>query len=105
MPDPQQDSQTKKSSKWSPDEDAKIIQLRQNGMTWEDISKQFAGRSATSCRLHYQNYIEKHPSWDDTSKTKLANLYDRYVEHGGTAGVGYRIYVRSNEKLTFLIQI
>ena len=28
---------TEKPSKWSPDEDAKIILLRQNGMKWEDI--------------------------------------------------------------------
>lgn len=59
---PQQGNQgpaAKKQSKWSPKEDAKIIQLRQDGMKWEDISKHLPGRSAISCRLHYQNYLEK----------------------------------------------
>ena len=32
-------SPAKKQSKWSLDKDAKIIELRGNGMKWEDISK------------------------------------------------------------------
>ncbi|KAF4621930.1 hypothetical protein G7Y89_g14416 [Cudoniella acicularis] len=48
----------KKQSKWSAEEDALIIDLRGSGMMWEDISKRLPGRSALSCRLHYQNYLE-----------------------------------------------
>jgi hypothetical protein len=73
------ESPAKKQSKWSPDEDAKIIELRGNGMKWEDISKQLPGRSAISCRLHYQNYLERRSEWDEDRKNKLARLYERYV--------------------------
>ena len=68
----------KRRLKWSPEEDATIIRLRQDGMKWEDISKHLPGRSAISCRLHYQNYLEKNLDWDEESKTKMARLYERY---------------------------
>jgi hypothetical protein len=67
----------KKQSKWSPDEDALIIELRGSGMKWEDISKRLPGRSAISCRLHYQNYLERRSEWDEDRKNKLARLYER----------------------------
>ena len=78
------ESPAKKQSKWSPEEDAKIIQLRGDGMKWEDISKRLPGRSAISCRLHYQNYLERRSEWDEDRKNKLARLYERYVEQRGT---------------------
>lgn len=67
----------KKQSKWSVDEDALIIELRGRGMKWEDISKRLPGRSAISCRLHYQNYLERRSEWDEDRKNKLARLYER----------------------------
>lgn len=69
----------KKQSKWSPSEDAKIIRLRGKGMKWDDISKELPGRSAISCRLHYQNYLERRSEWDEEKRNKLARIYDRYV--------------------------
>ncbi|KAI1614804.1 MYB DNA-binding domain-containing protein [Exophiala viscosa] len=71
-------SPAKKQSKWSPEEDTKIIQLRQDGMKWEDISKHLPGRSAISCRLHYQNYLERRSEWDEDRKNRLARLYERF---------------------------
>lgn len=68
----------KKQSKWSADEDALIIDLRGSGMKWEDISKRLPGRSAISCRLHYQNYLERRSEWDEERKNKLARLYERF---------------------------
>ncbi|KAI1132126.1 hypothetical protein F5Y10DRAFT_5427 [Nemania abortiva] len=68
----------KKQSKWSADEDALIIDLRGSGMKWEDISKRLPGRSAISCRLHYQNYLERKSEWDEERKNKLARLYERF---------------------------
>jgi hypothetical protein len=59
MPAHPAESPAKKQSKWSAEEDALIIDLRGGGMKWEDISKRFPGRSAISCRLHYQNYLEE----------------------------------------------
>lgn len=73
------ESPAKKQSKWSPEEDSRIIELRGSGMKWEDISKQLPGRSAISCRLHYQNYLERRSEWDEERKNKLARLYERYV--------------------------
>jgi hypothetical protein len=69
----------KKQSKWSPTEDAKIIRLRGKGMKWDDCSKELPGRSAISCRLHYQNYLERRSEWDEEKRNKLARVYDRYV--------------------------
>ena len=62
----------KKQSKWSAEEDAAIIELRGNGMKWEDISKNLPGRSAISCRLRFQNYLERRSEWDEEKKNKLA---------------------------------
>ncbi|KOS22956.1 snRNA-activating protein complex subunit 4 [Escovopsis weberi] len=73
-----QDPPVKKQSKWSPEEDALIIELRGSGMKWEDVSKKLPGRSAISCRLHYQNYLERRSEWDEERKNKLARLYERF---------------------------
>ncbi|KAL2007147.1 hypothetical protein VTN00DRAFT_8585 [Thermoascus crustaceus] len=72
------ESPAKKQSKWSAEEDALIIELRGSGMKWEDISKRLPGRSAISCRLHYQNYLERRSEWDEDRKNKLARLYERF---------------------------
>lgn len=74
-------SPAKKQSKWSPAEDAEIIRLRGSGMKWEDISKKLRGRSAISCRLHYQNYLERRSEWDEEKRNRLARVYDRYVSN------------------------
>lgn len=81
------ESPAKKQTKWSPEEDALIIELRGSGMKWEDISKRLPGRSAISCRLHYQNYLERRSEWDDERKTKLARLYDRCVKSASSASM------------------
>ena len=78
MPPHSSDSPAKKQSKWSPEEDALIIELRGSGMKWDDISKRLPGRSPISCRLHYQNYLERRSEWDEERKNKLARLYERY---------------------------
>lgn len=77
MPPQSSESPAKKQSKWSAEEDALIIDLRGGGMKWEDISKRLPGRSAISCRLHYQNYLERRSEWDEERKNKLARLYER----------------------------
>lgn len=77
MPPQGPDLPVKKQSKWSPEEDALIIELRGSGMKWEDVSKRLPGRSAISCRLHYQNYLERRSEWDEERKNKLARLYER----------------------------
>lgn len=78
QPHPAESPAKKKQSKWTADEDASIIELRGNGMKWEDISKHLPGRSAISCRLRFQNYLERRSEWDEEKKNKLARLYERY---------------------------
>ncbi|KXX76000.1 snRNA-activating protein complex subunit 4 [Madurella mycetomatis] len=78
MPPHTAESPAKKQSKWSPEEDALIIELRGSGMKWDDISKRLPGRSSISCRLHYQNYLERRSEWDEERKNKLARLYERF---------------------------
>ncbi|KAI1294022.1 hypothetical protein F5Y03DRAFT_326009 [Xylaria venustula] len=78
MPPHIPEAPAKKQSKWSAEEDALIIDLRGSGMKWEDISKRLPGRSAISCRLHYQNYLERRSEWDEERKNKLARLYERF---------------------------
>jgi hypothetical protein len=83
QPHPAESPAKKKQSKWSADEDASIIELRGNGMKWEDISKHLPGRSAISCRLRFQNYLERRSEWDEEKKNKLARLYERYINVNG----------------------
>lgn len=70
----------RRQSKWTTEEDALIIALRGARMKWEDISNELPGRSVISCRLRYQNYLERRVEWDEDKKNKLARLYERY-EH------------------------
>lgn len=79
QPHPAEPPAKKKQSKWTADEDRSIIELRGNGMKWEDISKHLPGRSAISCRLRFQNYLERRSEWDEEKKNKLARLYERCV--------------------------
>jgi hypothetical protein len=73
-----EESPAKKTTKWTQEEDELTVELRGAGMKWEDISKRIPGRSAISCRLRYQNYLEKRAHWDEEKKNKLARLYVRY---------------------------
>jgi len=69
----------KRQKKWTARENALLVSLRGANVKWGDISKQIPGRSNTSCRLRYQNYVEKDTAWTDEKKDKLARLYERYV--------------------------
>lgn len=71
------DAPSKKQSKWTEEENRKIVRLRGSGEKWEKISEQLPGRSAISCRLHYQNFLEKRPEWDEEKLNRLARLYER----------------------------
>ncbi|KAF4334157.1 DRPLA-like protein [Fusarium beomiforme] len=68
----------KKHGKWSSEENALIIKLRQCNMKWDDISKRLPGRSATACRQHYQAHLQGQSDWDEELKNKLARLYERF---------------------------
>ncbi|KAL8699966.1 MAG: hypothetical protein Q9224_001179 [Gallowayella concinna] len=56
------------------------MELRGQGMKWEDIARQFVGRTNIACRLRYQNYLEKRHKWTDGEKANLAIQYERRKE-------------------------
>ena len=66
-----------KRSTWLPREDALLIQLRGEDMTWKDIAERLRGRTEIACRLRFQNYIEPRDVWDEQLKSKLAIAYYR----------------------------
>jgi hypothetical protein len=74
------ESPARKRSKWTLEEDRLMIELRGQGNKWLDIAGRLPGRSSVSCRLRYQNYLEKRVIWDKEKKNKLARLYARYVQ-------------------------
>ncbi|KAF2274178.1 uncharacterized protein EI97DRAFT_381703 [Westerdykella ornata] len=69
-----------KKGKWTPEEDEINIQLRSQNVKWDDVAKCLPGRSAISCRLRFQNYLEKRVVWDEEKKDKLARLYHRFCQ-------------------------
>jgi hypothetical protein len=80
-PPPQpEESLAKAGSKWSPEEDMRIIELRNQPMEWSHIAKQLPGRSAPSCRMRHQNYLERKVNWDEKKKNELASRYAVYVQ-------------------------
>ncbi|KAL9040429.1 MAG: hypothetical protein Q9214_004491 [Letrouitia sp. 1 TL-2023] len=71
-------SPAKKSNrKWTVEEDEVLTELRGQGKKWEDISHHIPERSDIACRLHFQNYVEKRPAWDEAKKDTLAMMYER----------------------------
>lgn len=72
-------SPLKKRLCWTKSENDTISQLRGSGMSWKDISKQLPGRTATSCRLHQQNYLNSRSKWNEEKRTRLVRVYERYV--------------------------
>ncbi|KIM92938.1 hypothetical protein OIDMADRAFT_62762, partial [Oidiodendron maius Zn] len=71
-------SLSKNKRKWSPEEDTLLIDLRGNGAKWAAISERLPGRSPLSCRLHYQNYLERRSVWNEDRKDVLAKVYERF---------------------------
>ncbi|KAF2844616.1 hypothetical protein T440DRAFT_484055 [Plenodomus tracheiphilus IPT5] len=75
-----EESPAKKESKWAPEEDNLTIELRGQGMKWDDIAKRLQGRSSISCRLRYQNYLQKRVVWNEEKKNRLARLCARFKD-------------------------
>jgi hypothetical protein len=73
--------------KWSGDEEQLLIELREKGNKWDNICKQIPGRSATSCRKHYQELFEVR-RLDKKTRKMLIGLYERYV--GTVSKCGYK---------------
>ncbi|AEO61001.1 hypothetical protein MYCTH_2310778 [Thermothelomyces thermophilus ATCC 42464] len=61
----------KKQSKWSGEEDARLIQLRGRNIKQKGVSTHLLGRSSVSCRP------ERHNEWSEEHKNTLARLYEK----------------------------
>ena len=68
-------------------------------MKWDEIAAHLPGRSMTSCRLHYQNYLERKCPWDEEKSNKLARLYERYVLCAVNLPAGPRIGILDELKI------
>ena len=71
----------KRKKQWTLEEDTLIVRYRGSGEKWVEISKRLRERSAMSCRLRYQNFLERRQHWDEADKNRLAVLYERYDIH------------------------
>jgi hypothetical protein len=71
--------QSRKQKQWALTEDAQVIELRGQGLKWDDISERIPERSALACRLRYQNYLERRVEWEEKEKDELAMLYITFV--------------------------
>ena len=91
----------KKQSKWTNEENDRIIRLRSEGLKWEEVSRHHPGRIAISCRLHYQNFLERRPYWDDEKKNKLARLYERSVNKAHVVSSLHQISPSTFESIAF----
>lgn len=75
----------KTTRQWSKEDSEELVRLRFTGMKWEDVAARFHNRSATACRLRFQNYLERKHTWTEEQKRTLAQLYNRYVIPFGLA--------------------
>jgi len=64
--------------RWSLQEDALVIERRGSGLKWDEVCTLLPGRSALSCRLRYQNYLERR-RWTKEEMNNLARLYKKFV--------------------------
>jgi hypothetical protein len=70
-----------KGSKWSAEEDEKLIMLHESGLPWAQVADHFAGRTVGSCKYRYRNHLfegEKRIqiSWSAEDSLKLKELKD-----------------------------
>jgi hypothetical protein len=84
---------------WSPEEDALILKLRGENVTWENIAKEIPGRTATGCRLHFQSALERINNWSEDRKNQLAHAYEEYFGHSIFLECGLIFYDRKKEDM------
>jgi len=71
-------TQSKGKRRWSPQEDTLVIERRGRGLKWDKVCTLLPGRSALSCRLRYQNYLERRRGTKE-EMNNLARLYEMFV--------------------------
>src|SRR6266536_6419445 len=71
---------------WSQSEDDMLARLVGQRKSWEDISKQFPGRTRDSCRMHYRDYIEPGIAADELAR-EYQVMSEMFVKHSGDKNV------------------
>ncbi|KAI9923499.1 hypothetical protein MW887_008611 [Aspergillus wentii] len=69
-----------KSTRWTLDEDASIVAMRQAGENWKAISKALQGWSATACALRYAS-LQLRPEWNEAQKDQVAYWYTQLKQN------------------------
>lgn len=67
----------KRPSTWTADEEARLLQLWNEGLTWDVISKKLGDRSALACMFHVKNYYPSEYDHIEAKKDKLSAAYDK----------------------------
>ena len=63
--------------KWRPDEDAILLKLIQNNLTWREIADQLPGRSEQGCMGRYSKRLRKKQVCDSNT-AEIVGLYAKY---------------------------
>ncbi len=82
---------TSRRAKYTPADDAKIRQLKEQGLPWIAIAKQFPGRSAGAIEVRYHTKLKNtNPSQSGAPEWEV----DRICGHRGLPGDGVKLLVR-----------
>ena len=77
--------------KWRSEEDARLIELVEKGMSWKDIAEEMPGRSERSCYVHYKRLLKRIEN--DSKTDKIVRLYNRYnPSHPGNQNSAYIVH-------------
>lgn len=68
------------STSWSPEDDARLMSARQQGMNWQVVaSRIFTGKTANACRKRHERLMERLNA-EDWDGVKLELLAKEYME-------------------------
>lgn len=77
----------KKRDKWTPQENAKLIQLRQSGLSWKSVAAQLPGRNLVNCMMRYRKIVPNLPPfvriddiWTPAQDEQLLRLWFGMVD-------------------------
>ena len=55
---------TSKRARYTPADNAKILQLKRQGLSWVEIAEQLPGRSAGAIQVRYQTKLKATEEWE-----------------------------------------
>ena len=68
------------ASPWNPEDDARLVEARKQGLNWEPIAKQyFPTKTANACRKRHERLMDKRQTTEDWDSAKLEAMAIAYV--------------------------